>query len=158
MPGLRPLATVLTLAPPHRDAEQEALLEVVKLWRRFSWDRFLVAWCAAFHGLIAFTLACAPYSQIYNAGTKPVYYLANRYVWAALFLAAGLASALLLHRQTVAVQILTWFTVLPLGGAWLTAFALAVSNGSGSAIGVVVWPFLYGPFAIAAIRIGLGKR
>jgi hypothetical protein len=133
---------------------------VVRWWQRvhFDWQRFLVAWCAAFHLLIAFTLALAPYQQIYNAGTAPVYLIASRYVWAALFLVAGLFSLLLLRRQTALVQCLTWFTVLPLGGTWLTAFVLAVYAGRGSAIGVVVWPFLYLPWAVAGVRIALGKR
>jgi len=125
---------------------------------QFDWQRFLVGWAAAFHLLVAVTLALAPYEQIYNAGTAPVYDIASRYVWAALFFVAGSAAVFLLRRQTALVQCLTWFTVLPLGGAWLTAFSLAVIDGRGSAIGVVVWPFLYAPWALAGIRIALGKR
>ena len=133
-------------------------MSVVAQWRRFEWDRFLVAWCAGFHLLIAFTLTFAPYEQIFNAGTRPVFQIASRYVWAGIFLTAGLLALSLLRWRTTPVQILTWFVVLPLGGTWLTAFALAVLNGQGSAIGVVVWPFLYGPWAVAGIRIALGKR
>jgi hypothetical protein len=144
--------------PRHRTPEEAALLTVVKQWRRFEWDRFLLGWCAAFHLLIAVTLALAPQEQIVNAGTQPVYDIASRYVWAGLFLLAGSAATLLLRWQTTLVQCLTWFTVLPLGGAWLTAFALAVFDGRGSAIGVVVWPFLYLPWAVAGLRIALGKR
>jgi len=151
---------VLTIVPPHQRTEVDVARNVVRWWQhmQFDWQRFLVAWCAAFHLLVAFTLAFAPYQQIYNAGTAPVYEIASRYVWAALFLVAGLFSLFLLRRQTALVQCLTWFTVLPLGGAWLTAFVLAVSAGRGSAIGVVVWPFLYAPWAVAGLRIALGKR
>ena len=133
-------------------------MTVVSQWRRFEWDRFLVAWCAGFHLLIAFTLTLAPYEQIFNAGTRPVFQIASRYVWAGIFAAAGLLALSLLRWRPPPVQILTWFVVLPLGGTWLTAFSLAVLDGQGSAIGVVVWPFLYGPWALAGIRIALGKR
>src|SRR5690349_6518074 len=102
--------------PRHRTPEEVALLEVVKKMRRFEWNTFLVGWCAAFHILIAVTLAFAPYGQIYNAGTAPVYEIASRYVWAALFLFAGVSAVFLLRRQNLLVQCLTWFTVLPLGG------------------------------------------
>jgi hypothetical protein len=145
----------------HPVATDEAVARVVVRWRQrlhFDWQRFLVAWCGSFHLLIAFTLALAPYGQIYNAGTAPVYEIASRYVWAGLFLLAGALSLVLLRRQTALVQCLTWLTVLPLGGAWLTAFILAVLDGRGSAIGVVVWPFLYGPPVLAGLRIALGKR
>jgi hypothetical protein len=140
------------------ERDEQALLTVVKQIRRFNWDRFLVGWCAAFHVGMFLPLAFAPLSQILNAGTAPVFDLAPRYVWAVAFLAAGLLAASLLHWQAAPMQFLTWFTVLPLGGVWLTAFALAVLNGEGSAIGVTVWPFLYGPWAIAGVRIALGKR
>lgn len=148
---------MLTVVPRHRSDEQ-ALLSVVKSWRRFQWDRFLVGWCAAFHLATALPLAFAPSGQIINAGTAPVFELASRYVWAFAFLAAGLLAASLLRWQTAPVQFVTWSTVLPLGAIWLTAFALAVLNGEGSAIGLTVWPFLYGPWSIAAVRLALGKR
>jgi hypothetical protein len=74
-------------------------------------------WCAAFHLLIAFTLAFAPYEQISTRARAPVYELASRYVWAACSCVAGLRATLLLRWQTALVQCLTWFTVLPLGGA-----------------------------------------
>ncbi len=135
-----------------------ALLDVVKRWRRFEWDKFLIGWCAVFHLATALPLAFAPRGQIVTAGTAPVFEIASRYVWAGLFLAAGLLCMALLYRQTALVQFLTWFTVLPLGGVWLTAFALAVADGRGNAIGLTVWPFLYGPWAIAAVRMALGKR
>lgn len=134
---------------------------VVGRWSQrfqFDWQRFLTGLCAAFHLGVAVPLALAPIEQILNAGTAPVFDLANRYVWAVAFLIAGAAATALLRWQTPLVQCLTWFTVLPLGGTWLTAFALAVISGRGSAIGVVVWSTLYGLFAVVALRIALGKR
>lgn len=143
-----------------RVAEEQVARTVVRWWQRlqFDWQRALVWWCGAFHLGVAFTLAFAPYEQIYNAGTAPVYEIASRYVWAGIFTAAGLLCLLLLHRQTAPVQFMTWFTVLTLGGTWLTAFILAVLNGKGSAIGVVVWVALYSLPALAGIRMALGKR
>ena len=129
------------------------------LWSRFDWQRFLIFWCAVFHAAVAFTLACAPYWQILNAGTAPVFALASRYLWALLFaVAAASAVAMLLTNYRPGLQMLTWLTVFPLGGTWLVAFTLAVLQGHGSALSVIVWPVIYIPFALAAIRIGLGRR
>jgi hypothetical protein len=155
--GVVRVLSPVTHLPRHR-SDERALLEVVKTMRRFNWERFLVGWCAAFHVATAVPLAFAPIEQILNAGTRPVFDMASRYVWAALFLVAALLSAYLLRNQSTVVQVATWLTVMPLGGLWLTAFALAVIDGRGSAIGLTVWPFLYGPWAVAGVRLALGKR
>lgn len=143
---------------PHKD--QEALMTVGRWMQQlqFDWQRFIVSACALFHLGVASALAAAPYEQIYNAGTAPVYEIATRYVWAAAFALAGLVSLVLLRRQSGLVQLAWWFSVLPLGGLWWTAFVLAVADGRGSAIGVVVWFVLYGIFSVAGVRIALGKR
>lgn len=125
---------------------------------QFDWQRFLVSACAVFHLGVASALAIAPLEQVLNAGTAPVFAIATRYVWAALFALAGLMSIVLLRRQSAPVQLAWWFSVLPLGGLWWTAFVLAVIDGRGSAIGVVVWFVLYGIFSVAGVRIALGKR
>lgn len=145
---------------PEETEADEAARNVVRWGQqvRFDWQMFLIGWCGVFHLGLAFTLACAPYRQIFNAGTAPVYEIANRYVWAALFLLAGSLCFVLLRRQSALVQFATWFAVLPLGGAWLTAFVLAVLDGRGSAIGIVAWIALYVPPAIAGVRLALGKR
>ena len=153
---------MLTIVPHrhhHRDDDKALIMAVeqVRSWWP-GWERLLVGWCAAFHIAMALPLALAPQSQILNAGTRPVFEIASRYVWAAVFLAAGALSALVLSRRTAWVQMAAWLTVFGVGGLWLTAFALAVLDNRGSAIGVTVWPFLYGPWAVAAFRIALGKR
>lgn len=151
--------SVLHLPRP-RTEQQEAVLRVASLYTRVwpGWDQILILSCAVFHCAIGFTLAFAPYQQIYNAGTAPVYDLASRYVWAGLFTVAGVATVVLSRRRTTLTQLVAWFTVLPLGGLWWTAFVLAVINGRGSAIGVVVWLVLYGLWGITAARLALGKR
>lgn len=150
---------MLTVVPRVTDDDRALLMTVEQvrgLWP--GWERVLLGASVVFHGLIASALAFAPYDQIYNAGTAPVYDLAPRYVWAVAFTVAAAASTLLTIRRTTLRQALTWFTVLPLGGAWLTAFVLAVIDGRGSAIGVVVWLVLYGIWGLVAARIALGKR
>lgn len=156
--GVRRDSTVLMALPSFETAMERALLDEARRKRKFDWQRFIIGWTGVFHVGIAFTLAAAPYQQIYNAGTAPVYVIASRYQWAAAFLIAGLLPFLLLRWQTALVQLLTWITVLPLGVVWLLAFTLAVLDGRGSAIGVVVWVALYGPPAVAGARLALGKR
>lgn len=141
-----------------RTVDDRAWLHMVKRLRRFEWDRALLGWCSAFHLLMAVTLAAAPEDQILNAGTAPIFDLASRYFWAGAFLIAGGAAALMLGRMSTWTELLTWFTVIPLGFAWAGTFLLAVVDGRGSAIGVIVWPFLYIPWAVVAIRLALGKR
>lgn len=126
--------------------------------RRWSWDQFLLAWCSAFHLLVGFTLAAAPLGQVLTEGTRPVLELASRYVWAAVFTLVGLAVACLRQRVPPVLRIPIWALTLGLGAVWLTAFSLAVLDDRGSALGVVVWPFLYGPWAVLAVRHSLGKR
>lgn len=151
---------MLTVAPRHWTDEEQALFTVVRWWRRlrFDWSQFLLAWCAAFHLITAITLALAPYDQILSQGTRPVLDIASRYVWAVAFAAVGLSITYLWRPRGRTVSKLIWVAALFLGGMWLTAFALAVFNGEGNAIGVVVWPFLYGPWAVVAVRRSLGKR
>jgi hypothetical protein len=154
VPGLRLHDLVLTV---HRH-EMPGFVASVPWWRRFEWDRYMLGWCAAFHLLMAVTLAFAPADQIVNAGTAPIFALGSRWFWAGAFLVAGLSATAMLWRMRVWSELLTWFTVIPLGFAWAGTFLMAVVDGRGSAIGLIVWPFLYVPWAVVAIRLALGKR
>lgn len=151
------LSPTLIHLPRQRTEEEVALLTVVNRWRKFPWEPFLIGWCSAFHVITAVTLAFAPLDQVLTEGTRPVLEIASRQVWAVVFCAVGLAVAFVLRRRHDAAQWLIWLSVMFLGGMWLTAFGLAVLRGEGSAVGVVVWPFLYGPWAIVAF-LSLGKR
>ena len=142
----------MVTAPPRPDP-----VTIVRKLRAFDWERFTLSTCAGFHGLLGFTLLAAPIEQVYNAGTAPVFALASRYVWAVLFLAAGLASGLLLHYRAPLHQFIAWLIVFPLGAVWLAAFTLAVLQGHGSALSIVVWVTLYAPWAVVAVRLGLRK-
>lgn len=118
----------------------------------------MTQWCGMFHLGTAVPLAFAPASQVVTAGTLPVFQMAPRPVWAVLFLVAGVAVLLLSERLgSFPLQLLTWFTVFPLGGLWLTAFSLAVVSGHGSALSIGVWVSLYGPWVVTAVRIALRK-
>jgi hypothetical protein len=124
----------------------------------FGWERFLIIWCGVFHALMAIVLVGAPLEQIRNAGTDPVFSLASREVWAFVFVLCSLGSLLMLHRYHPAVQLATWVMVFSCSAVWFTAFLLAVLQHRGSAVSIIVWPFLYGPWIVAAFRVGLGKR
>ena len=148
-----------TVVHHHRDEDKALIIAVehVRSWWP-GWERLLVGWAAAFHLALSIPLAFAPLDQILNEGTRPVFEIASRYVWAAVFLITGLLIVSVLHWQNALVQWLTWVVVALVGGIWLTAFAVAVLNDRGSAIGVTVWPFLYLPWFVAAVRLALGKR
>lgn len=135
------------------------MLAVARAVSRFDWgwERFLHGMCVFFHGLMAVTLALAPLDQIYNAGTRPVFDLASRYVWAVAFAVVAVSLVLLRDTRRRGLLAAAWLLTVFLGGMWLTAFALAVSRGVGSAIGVVVWMTIYGIFAVVGYR-SLGKR
>jgi hypothetical protein len=149
---------MLTLPRPTQ--EQSAVMIVAAWYSRLwpGWERFLLALCSLFHLWLAVTLAFAPTAQILNAGTQPVFELAPRGVWAAWFFLAGAAAAALLRWHTKTLQAVTWFSVFPLAFAWLSAFVMAVLDGRGSAIGIVVWSTLTLLWAPVAIRLALGKR
>jgi hypothetical protein len=155
---------VLALLPPPARVERRvpeevrSLLAFVTWFRRLTWDRYLLGACAAFHLIVGLLLAFAPYDQIYTAGTRPALELAPRHAWAVLFLAVGVAVATQTRTRRPGMRLFVWFAVLFLGGAWLTAFGSAVLTGSGSALGLGLWGFLYGLWATVAFRLGLGKR
>ena len=144
--------------PRQRIRDEEALLVVVNHWRRFEWARFLLALCVLFHLWMAAAIAFAPDRQIITEGTARVFELAPRGFWAVCYLLAALGALALMVRVTAATQLLTWFTVFPLASTWVGAFTLAVLEGGGSAIGLIVWPAVYLPWAVVAIRLALGKR
>lgn len=127
--------------------------------RRFDWELFLIGWCALFHLFIAFTLAVAPFDQINTTASAPILAMGSRYLWAALFGVGGFLALLVTRRPKAGAQLFAAALVIfPIGAAWLATFALAVAEGRGSALSVVIWPFLEVPWAVAVVRVGLGKR
>lgn len=145
---------MLTVRPPER-VEAGPLRRL----KQFDWERFLLAKCSAFHLLAAFTLAFAPHDQVYNAGTAPVFALASPHLWALAFAAGGVAAGLGSRYMPHGIPLfLLALAVFPLGVLWFSAFVMAVLQGHGSALSVVVWPFLYSSWLVAIARLGLGKR
>lgn len=122
-------------------------------WLHDRWARLIIAFCASFHLLMALVLAFASEDVVVTSGTLPVFTLMGRGAWAVVFLIAGVASALLVARVTVPRMIVTWGTVIPLGFAWTGTFAIALIEGRGSAIGLVVWPTLLATFSTAGLWV-----
>jgi hypothetical protein len=149
---------VLTVLPPPRVRDEEALMRVAAWFVWPGWERFILSLCSAFHFLIGGALLWAPTHQVVNAGTAPVFELAPRWVWGSICIVAGVTALFLLHRVTLLRQLVTWYCVFPLGFAWSGAFLMALIDGRGSAIGAVIFPFTYLIFGAAAMRIGLRKR
>ena len=141
-------------------AEERALLTVARVVNRLAWDwdRELHRVCVGFHALVAFTLAAAPDTQLYSAGTRPVFDVASRYVWAAAFLIVAVA----LHRiRNPRIPLIpaaaTWLAVWGIGGMWATAMVLALSRDEGNALALIFVAIVYGIFAVVGCR-NLGKR
>jgi hypothetical protein len=145
---------------PYRSEEQEALLRVASALSRL-WpgvERALIFWCAVFHVGAALTLALYPFDQLLTEGTRPVFALASRYVWAVLF-ACGAAGVLAVLRwRRPAIHAAIWIGVFSIGGGWFAPMLLAVLHGAGAPMGLWVWFVLYGPFALGAITYALKNR
>lgn len=123
-----------------------------------GWEQLLVRWCLVFHVGAAAVLAFTPRDLVYTEGTAPVLDLASQYVWAVVFAVAAALSWWLLRSDRAWVQMATWFAVFVPGGLWFTAFLLAAVRGEVSGLGCLVWFCLYGPWVVAAVRVGLRKR
>jgi hypothetical protein len=123
--------------------------------RDLPWDRATVTTAAVFHAVMAMVIVLAPREIVVTDGTLPVFQMAPREAWAVLFAVAGVAAFLLAIKVTITRQLVTWFTIVPLGFAWTYAFADAVIAGRGSAIALLVWLTLLAVWSISAVRIAL---
>lgn len=123
-----------------------------------GWDQALIHWCAFFHAAAGLIFLFTPYELVWTEGTAPVLAMAPQHFWAVVFLAGAVLCWLLLRSDWVPLQLLTWAVVFIPGGTWLSAFLVAAFRGEVSGLGALVWFVLYGPWALAAVRVGLGKR
>jgi hypothetical protein len=148
--------------PRQRSQEQEALLTVVDHLRRLDWDRIAVGIVAVMHLWLAFTLVFAPRVQVVTQGSRPAFDVMPPDRWAVWLAIGGTAAALLAARVTAWRQVIAWVVVAPAQTMWLAASVLAVTQGGGSAIGVVLWSVLLAFTALTAIRLAIayasGKR
>jgi hypothetical protein len=106
-----------------------------------GWPRFLLIECVLFHAVCALPLAAA-----------------TEWMWAVGFIAAAGSAGLLLLHITVLTQLAAWYAVFPVGFAWAGVFAYGTVDAAPTTLGLVVWPALYLPWAVVAVRIALGKR
>ena len=137
-----------------------ALLRIAALYERYwpGWARFIIGVGAAFHATLAAVLALFPYRQLLTEGTAPQFDLASRYAWAAGFAAVAVGIALSLRVHKPWLHALAWVAATFLFGAWLTPLVLAVVNGGGSPVAVVVLLWLYGLIFAGAITNALRSR
>jgi len=146
----------MLIAHPHviGSKERRTLATVTRKFR--AWVPGLVLSCAAFHILAGLILGFAPEAVIVSKGTQPVLELLPREVWAVIFIGVGVLVYCLFSRIHRLSSIAIRTVVLWVAGAWFTTFLLAVFRGEGNAIGLIIWPFLYGPWLLA--MRSLGKR
>ena len=153
---------VLTVVPPHFTGEERALMAVARWYQRVDWDRVAVSIIAAFYLWLALTLLLAPSSQVLTQGSRPAFDLFPPDRWAVGFLIGALAAVLLAQHVTGPRQVVAWLLIFPAQTVWLGASVLAVLQGGGSAIGVVLWSVILAFTALTAIRLAIaytsGKR
>jgi len=135
-------------------------MRVAALYARYwpGWGRFVIGASAAFHAALAVVLVTFPYEQLVTEGTRPVFDTWSRYVWAGSFAVAAVGLAAALRWRKPALHVVVWLWVTFLFGAWLTPLSLAVLDGGGSPVAVVVLLFLYGIFFGGAISNALRQR
>lgn len=137
-------------------------MTVASWWRRADWDRVGVSIVAAFYLWMTLTLLLAPDVQVITQGSRPAFELLPPATWAVGFFLGGVAAVALAWRVTGARQAVAWLFVFPAQTVWLGASVLAVLQGGGSAIGVVLWSVILAFTALTAIRLAIaytsGKR
>jgi hypothetical protein len=145
---------------PTRHEDEVALMRVAALYERWwpGWGRVLIGAAGLFHACMAAVLVTFPFDQLLTEGTAPIFDLASRYVWAAAFTVAAVGIAAALRWRTPWLHALVWLAVTFLFGAWLTPLTLAVLNGGGSPVAVVVLLFLYALFFGGAVSNALRQR
>lgn len=117
---------------------------------------------AGFHALMWSALMFAPAQQVVNAGTLPVFTIvdgmsiaAHRVAWSAVFAVCAVLVVAMWYRGTIRRQLAAWLVVIPVGFIWAGTFALAVIDGSGSALGLTVWVSLLCWWGTVAVGIGV---
>ena len=140
------------------------LIEVENRLRRLDWLKVELGLISVFHLAAGFTIGVAPEQQVVTTGTRQLFMVWPelftvsdlRFIWAMWFVWAGVFSAVLFYRVTLFTQLATWLTVAPLNFMWLGVLSIAVTQGGGSALGVVVWLVLLCWWATVAVRLALG--
>lgn len=135
------------MAPP---AQQSSWL------RRRSIVRFELGCVAAFHLLVAITIALAPRNQIVTPGTSAIFGTIPLPAWVLWFGLTGGVAVAATVRATATRLALTWIGVFPLGIAWIYGFSVAVTHGRGNAVFAIVWPFLLIWWLTLAVRAHFG--
>jgi hypothetical protein len=146
--------------PAPRSQEQESLMRFATLYARWwpGWGRVLIGAAGLFHACMAVVLVSFPFDQLLTEGTRPIFDLWSRYVWAAAFAVVAVGIAAVLRWRKPMLHGAVWLAVTFLFGAWLTPLTVAVLDGGGSPVAVVVLLFLYGLFFAGAISNALKQR
>lgn len=117
---------------------------------------------AGFHALMWSALMFAPAEQVVTVGTLPVLTMidgvsieAHRMIWAVVFAVCAGFIGLMWRRRCIMLELVAWMVVIPVGFIWAGTFALAVIDGSGSAIGLTIWVSLLCWWGTVALGIGL---
>lgn len=126
-----------------------------------DWLRIELICIAAVHVALGAVVAFAPADLVVTPGSRPVFEIwpsrltveDNRWLWGYLFLAGGLMFAYTAIRQRFG-RLMVALMIVGFGhGMWTIAFAIALRDGRGSAIGTVLFPALLLWCGFAGIRV-----
>lgn len=143
-------------------------MSATEIMRSRDWLRAELLSVAVVHGLMGAVVAWAPAQIIVTAGSRPVFEImpsaldidAARSAWGVAFAIAGVALAFLAWSCGHAAQQLVVWASAATTGIWSAAFIIAAFNGSGSAIGAVIFPalLLWVGFLLIRVAQGSGDR
>lgn len=116
--------------------------------------RFEVGVIAAFHTLVALVLTFA--GSVRTPSTVVILGLVPQAVWVGWFTVAATLAWTVVAVATPNTRAVMWSVVLPLTVAWAWGFGVAVTQGTGNPLGLILWCTVLAWWLTLCVRTWLG--